>query len=543
MADGRLSGKADWKSEERKATILQMALKSRRSVMETGCRQVAAGWKTSHRKRLKRQRWKMQGMAEEMYVQYETEDRLKEECGVFGMYDFDGRDVASTIYYGLLALQHRGQESCGIAVSDTNGPKRSVRSEKHMGLVNESFAPESIERLNGDIGVGHVRYSTAGSSTRENAQPLVLNYVKGTLGLAHNGNLINTPELRRELEYTGAIFQTTIDSEVIAYYIARERLNSASVEEAVGRAMNKIKGAYSLVIMSPRKLIGARDPFGFRPLCIGKRDNAYILASESCALDTVGAEFVRDVLPGEVVTISPEKGIESDLSHALPKEKEARCVFEYIYFARPDSVIDGMSVYHSRILAGKFLAMDSPVEADLVVGVPESGNCAALGYSLQSGIPYGSAFVKNAYIGRTFIKPGQKSRESSVQVKLNPIREAVEGKRIIMIDDSIVRGTTSDRIVKMLREAGAKEVHMRVSSPPFLWPCYFGTDVPAREQLIAYKHSVEEIRQIIGTDSLAYLKAERLKEIVNNLGICQGCFTGKYPLDPPKEDIRGEFER
>ncbi len=543
MADGRLSGKADWKSEERKAAILQMALKSRRSVMETGCRQVAAGWKTSHRKRLKRQRWKMQGMAEEMYVQYETEDRLKEECGVFGMYDFDGRDVASTIYYGLLALQHRGQESCGIAVSDTNGPKRSVRSEKHMGLVNESFAPESIERLNGDIGVGHVRYSTAGSSTRENAQPLVLNYVKGTLGLAHNGNLINTPELRRELEYTGAIFQTTIDSEVIAYYIARERLNSASVEEAVGRAMNKIKGAYSLVIMSPRKLIGARDPFGFRPLCIGKRDNAYILASESCALDTVGAEFVRDVLPGEVVTISPEKGIESDLSHALPREKEARCVFEYIYFARPDSVIDGMSVYHSRILAGKFLAMDSPVEADLVVGVPESGNCAALGYSLQSGIPYGSAFVKNAYIGRTFIKPGQKSRESSVQVKLNPIREAVEGKRIIMIDDSIVRGTTSDRIVKMLREAGAKEVHMRVSSPPFLWPCYFGTDVPAREQLIAYKHSVEEIRQIIGTDSLAYLKAERLKEIVNNLGICQGCFTGKYPLDPPKEDIRGEFER
>ena len=490
-----------------------------------------------------KQRWKMQGMAEEMYVQYETEDRLKEECGVFGMYDFDGRDVASTIYYGLLALQHRGQESCGIAVSDTNGPKRSVRSEKHMGLVNESFAPESIERLNGDIGVGHVRYSTAGSSTRENAQPLVLNYVKGTLGLAHNGNLINTPELRRELEYTGAIFQTTIDSEVIAYYIARERLNSASVEEAVGRAMNKIKGAYSLVIMSPRKLIGARDPFGFRPLCIGKRDNAYILASESCALDTVGAEFVRDVLPGEVVTISPEKGIESDLSHALPKEKEARCVFEYIYFARPDSVIDGMSVYNSRILAGKFLAMDSPVEADLVVGVPESGNCAALGYSLQSGIPYGSAFVKNAYIGRTFIKPGQKSRESSVQVKLNPIREAVEGKRIIMIDDSIVRGTTSDRIVKMLREAGAKEVHMRVSSPPFLWPCYFGTDVPAREQLIAYRHSVEEIRQIIGTDSLAYLKTERLKEIVNDLGICQGCFTGKYPLDPPKEDIRGEFER
>ena len=470
-------------------------------------------------------------------------DELHEECGVFGMYDLDGNDVASTIYYGLFALQHRGQESCGIAVSDTYGPKGVVNACKGMGLCNEVFTSEKLEKLKGNIGVGHVRYSTAGSSTIENTQPLVLNYVKGTLALAHNGNLVNAPELRRELAYDGAIFQTTIDSEVIAYHIARERCKVGTAEEAVANAMKKIKGAYSLVIMSPRKLIGARDPFGFRPLCIGKRDNAYILASESCALDTVGAEFVRDVLPGEVVTISPEKGIESDLSHALPREKEARCVFEYIYFARPDSVIDGMSVYHSRILAGKFLAMDSPVEADLVVGVPESGNCAALGYSLQSGIPYGSAFVKNAYIGRTFIKPGQKSRESSVQVKLNPIREAVEGKRIIMIDDSIVRGTTSDRIVKMLREAGAKEVHMRVSSPPFLWPCYFGTDVPAREQLIAYKHSVEEIRQIIGTDSLAYLKAERLKEIVNNLGICQGCFTGKYPLDPPKEDIRGEFER
>lgn len=482
-------------------------------------------------------------MTENIYIQTENNDKLKEECGVFGVYDFDGGDVASTIYYGLLALQHRGQESCGIAVSDTNGPKGKVLSAKDMGLVNEAFTPEQLERLKGDIGVGHVRYSTAGSSTRENAQPLVLNYVKGTLGLAHNGNLINAPELRRELEYTGAIFQTTIDSEVIAYHIARERLKSKTVEEAVGRAMRKIKGAYSLVIMSPRKLIGARDPFGFRPLCIGKRDNVYLLASESCALDTVGAEFVRDVLPGEIVTISPEKGIQSDMSHALPEAEHARCVFEYIYFARPDSIIDHVSVYHSRIMAGRFLAMDSPVDADLVVGVPESGNCAALGYSLQSGIPYGTAFVKNAYVGRTFIKPKQKSRESSVQVKLNPIREAVEGKRIIMIDDSIVRGTTSDRIVRMLREAGAKEVHMRVSSPPFLWPCYFGTDVPAREQLIAYKHSVQEISDIIGTDSLAYLRIERLEEIVNRLHICKGCFTGNYPLDPPAEDIRGDFER
>ena len=470
-------------------------------------------------------------------------DKLGEECGVFGAYDFDGADVASTIYYGLFALQHRGQESCGIAVSDTAGPKGKVLSSKDMGLLNEVFTPEILEKLKGDIGVGHVRYSTAGSSTRENAQPLVLNYVKGTLGMAHNGNLINTPELRQELAYTGAIFQTTIDSEVIAYLIARERLNSKTVEEAVGRAMKKIKGAYSLIVMSPRKLIGARDPFGFRPLCIGKRENTYVLASETCALDTIGAQFIRDVEPGEIVTISPEKGIESDRSMCLPKEQHARCVFEYIYFARPDSYIDGMSVYNSRILAGKYLAIDSPVEADLVVGVPESGNCAALGYSLQSGIPYGQAFVKNSYVGRTFIKPKQKSRESSVQVKLNALREVVAGKRIIMIDDSIVRGTTSDRIVRMLRDAGAKEVHMRVSSPPFLWPCYFGTDVPAREQLIAYNRTVEEICKIIGADSLGYLREERLEQIVEGRSICKGCFTGKYPLEPPTEDIRGEFDQ
>lgn len=412
-----------------------------------------------------------------------------------------------------------------------------------MGLVNESFTQEIMEKLKGNIGVGHVRYSTAGSSTRENAQPLVLNYVKGTLGLAHNGNLINAPELRRELEYTGAIFQTTIDSEVIAYHIARERLNSKTVEEAVGRAMKKIKGAYSLIVMSPRKLIGARDPFGFRPLCIGKRDRAYILASETCALDTIGASFVRDVEPGEIVTISPEKGIESDRSMCISEEKHARCVFEYIYFARPDSYLDGVGIYNSRIKAGKFLAMDSPVEADLVIGVPESGNCAALGYSMESGIPYGQGFVKNGYVGRTFIKPKQKSRENSVQVKLNALKEVVEGKRIIMIDDSIVRGTTSDRIVRMLRMAGATQVHMRIAAPPFLWPCYFGTDIPAREQLIAYNRSVEQISELIGTDSLAYLKLERLEEIAGGLGICNGCFTGKYPMEPPREDIRGDYER
>lgn len=411
-----------------------------------------------------------------------------------------------------------------------------------MGLCNEVFTKEKLETLKGDIGVGHVRYSTAGESTRENAQPLVLNYIKGTLGLAHNGNLINALELREELEQTGAIFQTTIDSEVIAYHIARERVKTKNVEDAVANAMKKIKGAYSLIVMSPRKLIGARDPFGFKPLCIGKRDNAYILASESCALDTIGAEFVRDVLPGEIVSITKE-GIVSNCDMCLPQEKSARCVFEYIYFARPDSEIDGVSVYHSRIMAGRYLAQDSPVEADVVVGVPESGNAAALGYSLESGIPYGTAFVKNSYVGRTFIKPGQSSRESSVQIKLNVLAEAVKGKRVIMIDDSIVRGTTSDRIVSMLRDAGAKEVHVRISSPPFLWPCYFGTDIPEREQLIAYNRSVNEICQIIGADSLGYLREERLSEMVKGLPICKGCFTGKYPMEPPTRDIRGNFER
>ena len=444
----------------------------------------------------------------------ELSDSPREECGVFGIYDFSGEEqVAPTIYYGLLALQHRGQESCGIAVSDTDGPKGAVRSRRGMGLVNENFNAESLEGLKGNIGVGHVRYSTAGQSTIENAQPLVLNYIKGTLALAHNGNLVNAPELKRELARTGAIFQTTIDSEIIAYHVARARVDTASVEEAVSRAMDKLKGAYSLVIMSPRKLIGARDPFGFRPLCIGKRGKAYILASETCALDAIGAEYVRDVEPGEIVTISPRFGIHSDRSHCIRSSKTARCVFEYIYFGRPDSEIDHVSVYNSRILAGKYLAMDSPVDADLVI------------------------------IGRTFIKPRQHARESAVQVKLNPLRPAVEGKRIVMVDDSIVRGTTSDRIVRMLREAGATEVHMRVSSPPFLYPCYFGTDIPDREQLIAFGRDVEEIRSIIGADSLAYLSIDRLAELTGGLPVCNGCFTGSYPVQPPTEDIRGSYDK
>lgn len=470
-------------------------------------------------------------------------DEPREECGVFGMYDFSAQEnVASTIYYGLLALQHRGQESCGIAVSDTTGPKGKVVSRKGMGLVNETFEEDDFDSLHGNIGVGHVRYSTAGASTIENAQPLVLHYIKGTLAMAHNGNLVNSPELMRELSRTGAIFQTTTDSELIAYEIARARINTGSVEEAVSKAMERLKGSYSLVIMSPRKLIGARDPFGFRPLCIGRRGKAWFLASESCALDTIGAEFVRDVEPGEIVTISPRFGLHSDRSHCIRPHKTARCVFEYIYFGRADSVLDNVAVYNSRILAGRFLAQDSPVDADLVIGVPESGSVAALGYSMESGIPYGQGFVKNGYVGRTFIRPGQQSRESAVQVKLNPLRPAVEGKRIVMIDDSIVRGTTSDRIVRMLREAGAKEVHMRVSSPPFLHPCYFGTDIPERQQLLAYHRTEEEIRQLIGADSLTYLKIDRLSEIVEELPICKGCFSGEYPIDPPTEDIRGSYE-
>lgn len=464
---------------------------------------------------------------------------LHEECGVFGMYDMNGGNVANSIYYGLFALQHRGQESCGIAVTDTKGKKGSYNVYKGMGLCNEVFTPEILENLKGNVGVGHVRYSTAGSSTRENAQPLVLSYVKGILGMAHNGNLVNAPQLREELAYTGAIFQTTIDSEVIAYLIARERIKTSSVEEAIGNTMNKLQGAYSLVVMSPRKLVGARDPQGFKPLCIGKRENTYILSSETCALDTIGAEFVRDVEPGEIVTISSD-GITSDKSRCV-REKQARCVFEYIYFARPDSVFDGVGVYESRIKAGRFLAIDEPVEADIVVGVPESGNAAALGYSMESGIPYGVAFVKNSYVGRTFIKPKQSSRESAVRVKLNVLRSAVEGKRVIMIDDSIVRGTTSSLIVNQLREAGAKEVHLKVSAPPFLHPCYFGTDIPNEQQLIAHNRTVDEICKVIGADSLSYLRMDRLKELSNGLPICTACFSADYPIEPPKEDIRGEY--
>ena len=465
---------------------------------------------------------------------------LGEECGVFGAYDMDGGDVAPTVYYRLFALKHRGQESCGIPVTDTYG-ERKVQSKKGLGLVNEVFDSETLHSLKGNLGVGHVRYSTAGGSRAENAMPLVINYVKGILAIAHNGNLTNAIELRRELELTGAIFQTTIDSEVIAYHIARERLKTSSAEEAVKNAMKKIEGAYALVVTSPRKMIGARDPFGLKPLCLGKRDNTYIFASESCALAAVGAEFVRDVLPGEIVSIT-KHGIDSDMSMAIAPEKQARCIFEYIYFARTDSTIDGVNVYHSRLTAGKALAESYPVEADLVVGVPDSGLVAAKGYSEQSGIPYGMAFHKNSYVGRTFIKPKQSERESSVKIKLNVIEEVVRGKRIVMVDDSIVRGTTCANIIRMLKKAGATEVHVRISSPPFLYPCYFGTDVPSNEQLIAHSHTTEQIREMIGADSLGYMEIEKLKDMVGELSYCDACFTGKYPMKVPGRDISQAFE-
>lgn len=455
---------------------------------------------------------------------------IKEECGVFGIYDLDGGNVVPSIYYGLTSLQHRGQESCGLAVSRTDGVVGNVQFHKDLGLVSEVLREDTLNRMEGDIGVGHVRYSTTGASVAENAQPLVLTYVKGTLALAHNGNLVNTEELKWELIQTGAIFHTTTDSEVIAFHIARERVHSRTVEEAVRKTAEKIKGAYALVVMSPRKLIGVRDPYGLKPLCIGKRRNAYVLASESCALTSVGAEFVRDVEPGEIVAIT-RNGIFSDKSMA--EKKHAHCVFEYIYFARLDSTMDGVRIYDARIRGGKSLAKSYPVEADLVTGVPESGIPAAKGYSEESGIPFGFAFYKNSYIGRTFIKPTQKERESSVHLKLSVLESAVRGKRIVLVDDSIVRGTTIKNLIRMLKEAGALEVHVRISSPPFLYPCYFGTDVPSNNELIASTNSTEEICGLIGADSLGYMKIDYLEGMAGGLPLCKACFTGDYPMEIP----------
>lgn len=449
---------------------------------------------------------------------------LHEECGVFGISDSEG-GCAQTTYYGLYALQHRGQEACGIAAINC----REQSFYKDAGLVSEVFDEEILRRLNGTMAVGHVRYATTGAGGRENAQPLTIKYAKGTLAVVHNGNLLDVEKLRRDFEYRGAIFHTTSDSELIAYAIAQARLHCGSVEEAVCRATAQLRGAFSLLVMSPRKLIACRDPWGFRPLCMGRKGEAVLFASESCAIEAVGGTVERELEPGEIVVAQggQVRSIRDNcrgLSHM--------CVFEYIYFARPDSVIAGQSVHQARVNVGRILAREHPAEADLVVGVPDSGLDAARGYALESGIPNGMGFVKNRYVGRTFITPGQHSREQAVRIKLAALRGEVAGKRVVMVDDSIVRGTTCRQIISLLREAGAREVHMRVSAPPFIAPCYFGTDIPDREKLIACHHTVEEIRELAGADSLGFLSLEGLHRLAPDAqcGFCEGCFTGRYPV-------------
>lgn len=465
---------------------------------------------------------------------------IHEECGVFGIYSQNAENVASLAYFALYALQHRGQESCGIAVNDDG----VISSYKDNGLVPEVFTRERLEKLgSGTMAVGHVRYSTTGVPNRSNAQPLVISHVKGPMALCHNGNLVNAYELRRKFELGGAIFHSTNDTEVIAYAITQKRLKTGSIEEAVEQAMNDVKGAYSIVAMSAQKMIAARDPNGFRPLCMGETpEGDVVFASESCALDSIGAAFIRDLKPGEIVVVSKD-GVKSIETHC--GSKGHLCVFEYVYFARPDSVIEGASVHRARQRAGAFLALEHPVQADVVIGVPDSGLDAALGFAQQSGIPYGVGFIKNRYIGRTFIQPSQGQRENAVKIKLNVIRETVQGKRVVMIDDSIVRGTTSARIVNLLREAGAKEVHMRVSSPPFLHPCYFGTDIDSCENLIACRMPVQEIAKAIGADSLGYLSVAGVNQIAEGArcGFCDGCFTGCYPVDVPQVVQKNKFER
>ncbi len=466
--------------------------------------------------------------------------KLHEECGVFGIFRHNGDSVVPETYHALYALQHRGQESCGIAVNRDG----VITCHKDLGLVNDVFTRDTLEKMQeGSIAVGHCRYSTTGSHNRGNAQPLLINHLKGQMALCHNGNLTNALTLREEFELGGAIFHTSSDSEVIAYLITRERLRAPSIDAAVLAAMERMEGAYSLVLTSPTKLIAARDPRGFRPLCMGDLNGDVVFASESCALDAIGATFVRDIEPGEVVRVSKE-GIQS--YHVAQKHPSSLCVFEFIYFARPDSVIEGASVHEARLRAGAYLALDHPVDADIVVGVPDSGIDAALGYARQSGIPYGVGFIKNRYIGRTFIQPTQKQRADQVRIKLNVLAHTVRGKRVVLVDDSIVRGTTAARIVKLIREAGATEVHMRLSSPPFISPCYFGTDIDSVEGLIAHHHTVEEIRQIIGVDSLGYLSLTACDKLAAGAkcGFCKGCFTGEYPAPIPHGDAgHSKFER
>lgn len=468
-------------------------------------------------------------------------NKIHEECGVFGVYAKEKTTVASTTYYGLFALQHRGQESCGIVVNDDG----VFQYHKDGGLVNDIFTPEIMAKLGeGNMAVGHVRYGTTGTSDRLNAQPIVVNHIKGKMALAHNGNLVNSYELRQELEMEGSIFHTTSDTEVISYIITKERLKAPSIEEAVNQAMNRIKGAYSLVVMSSSKMIAARDPHGFHPLCYGvTKEGTYIVASETCALDAVSAKFIRDVEPGEIIVFDGDE-IRTIRDH-IGEEKKHLCIFEHIYFSRPDSIVDGVSVHHARATAGACLAMEHPVHADVVIGVPDSGLDAAIGYARQSGIPYGIGFIKNKYIGRTFIAPGQKVREDKVRIKLNVVSETIKGKRVVMVDDSIVRGTTSARIVRLLREAGAAEVHVRSSAPPFLFPCYYGTDVDSQENLIAVNHTMDEIKEIIGADSIGYLSLDHLGMLMGvpkGEGYCSACFDGNYPTEVPSETCKNRFE-
>jgi len=452
---------------------------------------------------------------------------MPEECGVFGAFDLDGGSVAGKLYYGLYALQHRGQESCGIAISEGT----HFQFQKGMGLVPDFFSNQSVfDKLgNGNQGVGHVRYSAGGGGGMQNVQPFVVHTHCGALALASNGSIVNIDVLRAKLEAEGHIMHTTTDPEIIATMIAG--FGAKDMPQAVVETMMGVRGSYALVIGTEKQLIGVRDPAGIRPLAIGRAGNCWMLASESSAFDAVDAQFVRDVRPGEVVVID-QTGVRSLY---LPVEASSHlCVFEFVYFARTDSYIDGISVYKAREDAGRMLAKVAPVEADLVCGVPDSATAAGIGYALGSGIPFGEGFSKNRYVGRTFIKPSQSMREEGVRVKLSALRQNVEGKRVVMVDDSIVRGTTSKKIVEMLRAAGAKEVHVRISSPPVRFPCYLGIDTPTTGELIGSNHSVNEIACVLGADSLAYLSLEQLLETVgskNQTGFCKGCFDGKYPMD------------
>ncbi len=470
--------------------------------------------------------------------------KLHEECGVFGIFSNDGHDVARATYYALYALQHRGQESAGIAVNDSG----VIVYHKDMGLVPEIFNDVVLNHLKGRIAIGHVRYSTTGGSLRENAQPMVVKYRNGQLALAHNGNLVNAAEIRNKLEENGALFQTTSDTEVIANLISRYRVSSENIEDTIIKVMDTIKGSYAVVMVTPKRLVGIRDPLGIRPLCLGRLDNSYVLASESCALDAVGAEMIRDIEPGEIILIG-EEGITSvrypngnAAGDAVGSSVNIRrpsnlCIFEYVYFARPDSIIDGISVMQARTEAGRRLAIEHPADADLVIGAPDGGLNAALGYARESGIPYGQGLLKNRYVGRTFIQPEQGQRETGVRIKFNAMRAEVEGKRIVMVDDSIVRGTTTRRIVQMLKDAGASEVHMRVCSPPYRHPCYFGIDISSTQQLVASMYTEAEICKMIGADSLGYLSLEGLLSISpgTGCGFCTACFDSRYPMEVPAE--------